>query len=92
MKRVNVYYRKDGRWEGRIPRGKRKDGKRKYQYVFAKTREDVVDKIAEIRRNEQNSGKCHKTVEALFDEWFVVFLRVKQLHYVIMVDAVKLNA
>lgn len=70
MERVNVYHRKDGRWEGRISRGKRKDGKRKYQYILARTREDVIDKMAEIRRNEQPTGKCHKTVDALFNEWF----------------------
>ena len=70
MKRVNVYHRKDGRWEGRISRGKSKDGKRKYQYILARTREDVIDKMAEIRRNEQPTGKCHKTVDALFNEWF----------------------
>lgn len=70
MERVNVYHRKDGRWEGRIPRGKRKDGKRKYQYILARTRADVIDKMAEISRNEQPTGKCHKTVDALFNEWF----------------------
>jgi len=70
MERVNVYHRKDGRWEGRISRGKRRDGKRKYQYILARTREDVVEKMAEIRRNEQPTGKCHKTVDALFNEWF----------------------
>ncbi|MBR6617440.1 MAG: hypothetical protein IKL00_06160 [Oscillospiraceae bacterium] len=26
--------------------------------------------MAEIRRNEQPTGKCHKTVDALFNEWF----------------------
>lgn len=56
--------------EGRISRGKRKDGKRKYQYILARTREDVIDKMAEIRRNEQPTGKCHKTMDALFNEWF----------------------
>ena len=70
MRRVNVYHRKDGRWEGRIPRGKRKDGKRRYQYILARTREDVIDKMAEIRRNEQPTEKCHKTVDALYNEWF----------------------
>ena len=70
MERVNVYHRKDGRWEGRISRGKRKDGRRKYQYILVRTREDVIDKMAEIRRNEQPTGKFHKTVDAFFNEWF----------------------
>lgn len=70
MKRMNVYHRKDGRWEGRISRGKRKDGKRKFQYILARTKEEVVEKMAEILRKEQPTGKCCKTVSALFDEWF----------------------
>ena len=44
MQRVNVYHRKDGRWEGRISRGKRSDGKRLFRYIFARTREDLVKK------------------------------------------------
>lgn len=67
MRRVNVYNRKDGRWEGRISRGKRTDGS---QYILARTREDVIAKTAEIRCNEQSTGKCCKTVDALFKEWF----------------------
>ena len=56
MKRVNVYHRKDD--------------KRKYQYILARTREDIIEKMSEIRRNEQPTGKCHKSVNALFNEWF----------------------
>ena len=51
MKGINVYYRKDGRWEGRISRGKRKDGKRKFQYIFARTKEEVIDRMTSIRRS-----------------------------------------
>lgn len=70
MNRVNVYHRKDGRWEGRISRGKRRDGKRKYQYVFAHTRDQVIEKMNAIRCQEQPDATCCKTVSALFDEWF----------------------
>ena len=34
MKRYNIYYRQDGRFEGRILKEKR-GGKRKYQYFFS---------------------------------------------------------
>ena len=44
MKRYNIYYRQDGRFEGRILKEKR-GGKRKYQYFFGKTRKDVWDKM-----------------------------------------------
>ena len=57
MERVNVYHRKDDRLEGRISRRKFQYGKRKYKYIFAKTREAVIKKITAIRRNEQQTGK-----------------------------------
>ena len=48
MRKYNVYRRKDGRWEGRIARGRRKNGKRSYKYIFAKSREDVIRQIDSI--------------------------------------------
>ncbi len=70
MEKVNVYHRKDDRWEGRITRGKHEDGKRKYQYILARTREEVIEKMTEIRRKERPNSQCHKTVNALWIEWF----------------------
>lgn len=68
MAGYNVYHRKDGRWEGRISRGKRDNGKRKYQYVFARTKSEVIQKIDSIMNNEQHL-KCRKTFRMLFIEW-----------------------
>ena len=48
LRKYNVYKRKDGRWEGRIPHGKRKNGKRRYKYVFAKSRDEVIHRIDEM--------------------------------------------
>lgn len=70
MERYNIYYRRDGRFEGRIARGKRENGRRKFQYIFGKTREDVQRKIAEIRQSEKERGHCTKTVCTLFYEWY----------------------
>ena len=42
MKGLNIYLRKDGRWEGRIAKGKDSNGKRSYHYFFAHT----CDKVA----------------------------------------------
>ncbi len=70
MEKLNIYHRKDGRWEGRISRGKRKDGKRKYQYILARTKEEVVTRMAEIRKSEQPTGVCGSSITALWNEWF----------------------
>ncbi len=69
MERMNVYHRRDGRWEGRISRGKKKNGKRKFQYILARTKEQVVERMAEIRKKEQQHNECSKTVAEIFGEW-----------------------
>lgn len=70
MTNFNIYHRRDGRWEGRISCGKKENGKRKYLYVLARTREAVVEKMEEIRQREQPRGRCTKTISVLFSEWY----------------------
>ena len=67
----NIYRRKDGRWEGRYKCGFNKDGKTKYRSVYAKTYNEVREKLSEIRSEAVwfvPSGKL--TVKYLFSEWF----------------------
>ena len=45
MERLNIYHRKDGRWEGRISRGKKDNGQRKLRYIFGWSVPHNVDKI-----------------------------------------------
>lgn len=68
MGKYNIYHRQDGRWEGRIPKGKNENGKYQFQYVFGYSREAVEEKITEIYRHEQ-LNICSKTVSELFGEW-----------------------
>lgn len=68
MGKYNIYHRQDGRWEGRIPKGKNENGKYQFQYVFGHSREVVEEKITEIYRQEQ-SNDCSKSVSELFSEW-----------------------
>lgn len=69
MERFNIYHRRDGRYEGRISRGKRKNGKRRFQYFFGYSLEEVQNKMDSVRK-QNLSGKCDKTVGQLFSEWF----------------------
>lgn len=67
---LNIYHRKDGRWEGRYTDGFRQDGKRRYRSVYAKT----YNKVKEILLNVQTSHpaaapECNMTVKVLFTEW-----------------------
>lgn len=67
---MNVFKRIDGRYEGRIPRGKKSNGKRKFQYIIARTKEEVISRIKDIRKKEQLCNNCSKSVEVVFNEWF----------------------
>lgn len=41
----NIYKRKDGRWEGRYPKGYKEDGGIAYGYVYAKTYAEIKEKL-----------------------------------------------
>lgn len=63
---MNIYQRRDGQFDGRISRGKRSNGTRRFQYFFGKTREDVREKMAKERCKKTD---CSLTVTQLFSEW-----------------------
>lgn len=71
MSKSNAYHRKDGRWEGRIPQGKSENGKRKFQYILARTKEEVLRRMEEIRLNSRPTASCCKTLRTIFFEWFI---------------------
>lgn len=66
----NAYQRKDGRWEGRIPQGKSDSGRRKFKYIFARTKEEVLRRMEEIRQSSRPTADCCKTLRDIFFEWF----------------------
>lgn len=79
MKSLNIYLRIDGRWEGRIAKGKNRQGKRQYHAFFRKTKEDVIRKMDEFRKNTMVPCTVSITVSHLFQEWFqFVQQRVKK--------------
>lgn len=70
MKKYNIYFRKkDKRYEGRIYKGREKNGRRRFKYVFGRTRDEVCRKIDEIR-SVRRFESCNKTFYQIFDEWY----------------------
>ena len=69
MEKFNIYHRQDGRYEGRIIKGKNKQGKPKFQYVFGKTKEEVQKKISEIRC-KKHYQTCCEPFSVLFEKWY----------------------
>ena len=50
----NIYKRKDGRFEGRVPIGYQDNGKIKYKSVYARTLSEVKEKMSEMYSVRQN--------------------------------------
>lgn len=76
---MNIYKRKDGRFESRIPNGKKSDGKRSFLYVLARTKEQCIDRVQGIIHQNRPQGYCSLTMTTLFGEWYHSILhRVKR--------------
>ncbi len=69
MEKYNIYHRQDGRWEGRLLKKKDEKGKRKYKYIFGKSKEEVIRKIDAIRKVKCSESGSY-TVEKIFNEWY----------------------
>ncbi len=79
MRRYNIYHRKDGRFEGRLSKGKKRNGHRRFQYFFGKTRGEVEEKIDAYRLETAPKSDCTLTLKELFEEWFSsVQYRIKE--------------
>jgi integrase len=70
MTSYNIYHRQDGRYEGRISKGKCQNGRRKFQYFFGRSREEVMKKIDDSR-GKADVNVCGKTLGQVFAEWFL---------------------
>ncbi len=67
---LNIYHRRDGRWEGRYKDGFRMDGKPKYHSVYAGTYSEVKEILIKLKSSEKKTKvSCTLTVKQLFDEW-----------------------
>lgn len=70
-KGLNIYKRKDGRWEGRYKSGYTSKGKPKYSSIYGKSytavREQLAQKRAEIHNGVDGCCKC--TVGEIIDKW-----------------------
>lgn len=81
----NIYKRKDGRFEGRVPVGYQDNGKIKYKSVYARTLSEVKEKMTEIHsiRQNQSVSAIKLTVREAAQQWLSsAKLRVKESSYV----------
>ncbi len=81
----NIYKRKDGRFEGRVPVGYQDNGKIKYKSVYARTLSEVKEKMLEMYSIRQNQpvSSIKLTVHEAAEQWLSsAKLRVKESSYV----------
>lgn len=87
----NIYKRKDGRFEGRVPVGYQENGKIKYRSVYAKTLSEVKEKMSEVYsiRQIQPVSTIKLTVRETAEQWLsAAKLRVKESSYANYVNIV----
>ena len=80
----NIYKRKDGRFEGRVPVGYQDNGRIKYKSVYARTLSEVKEKMAEVYSIKQNHSvsATKLTVQTAAQQWLSsAKLRVKESSY-----------
>lgn len=80
----NIYKRKDGRLEGRVPVGYQDNGKIKYKSVYARTLSEVKEKMSEVYSIKQNhsASAIKLTVRDAAQQWLSsAKLRVKESSY-----------
>ncbi len=80
----NIYKRKDGRYEGRVPVGYQENGKIRYKSVYARTLTEVKQKMAEIYsvNQDQYQTASRITFHDAAQQWLLAAkLRVKPSSY-----------
>ena len=78
MSSYNIYLRKDGRWEGRIPLPS-ENGKRRYKSFFGPSKEAVVEKMEAFREKILETNQVSPSFACIFQEWLhSIQFRVKE--------------
>ena len=80
----NIYKRKDGRFEGRVPIGHKEDGSLKYKFLYARTLSEVKEKMAQFQAvlQSQPVSALKLTVAEASRQWLsAAKLRVKPSSY-----------
>ena len=68
----NIYKRKDGRFEGRVPIGHKEDGSLKYKFLYARTLSEVKEKMAQFQAVLQSQPVSALKLKALLSHSVIV--------------------
>lgn len=74
----NIYYRKDGRWEGRYPIGRKSNGRLKYGYVYGKTYQAVREKLLPLKQQSERMIELYGKSLMTYSEWIAQWKKAVQ--------------
>ena len=85
-KGLNIYKRKDGRWEGRYIKGYNKNGKTKYGYIYTSSYSETKEKLMNIYNPSEATNvialNTIVTLDSVADEWLrTAKIKIKQSTY-----------
>lgn len=86
-KGLNIYKRKDSRWEGRYPKGRKENQELYYGYVYGDSYKEVKEKVIQLRADYQLANQSLYAYKGTVREWFESWLtqhvapKVKQSTY-----------
>ncbi|WP_430601990.1 hypothetical protein IGJ02_002172 [Enterococcus sp. DIV0724b] len=72
----NIYKRKDGRWEGRYRKGRNKEGRIIYGYVYGKQYNEAKEKLSKKNADYSIYGETVVQEEMMVDEWLNYWLNI----------------
>lgn len=74
----NIYKRKDGRWEGRYPKGRKTNGAIHYGYVYRNTYRECKEAVNKFRYQHKSLNKDFPIFEGKVNEWLSDWLNQQQ--------------
>ena len=65
----NIYKRKDGRWEGRYPIGRRPNGRLHYGYIYGRTLSEVRNRLIPLRKKVARMNHYKRVGSLSYKVW-----------------------
>ncbi|MGG5329891.1 tyrosine-type recombinase/integrase [Enterococcus sp. AZ163] len=72
----NIYFRKDNRWEGRYPVGRKKNGRLKYRSIYGKSYIEVKSAL-QIIKDQLPPILDKRSKNVTFQQWSTQFLKIR---------------
>lgn len=68
----NIYYRKDGRWEGRYIIDHSESGKPEFGYIYADTYKKAKEKLARAKLKGKKTVHTFECMKKYFEDWLML--------------------